>query len=63
LVFINGEFAAQFDSKILLKSVSGPINIVGVEKRSGGEHPHNYTDYELHIKDETFVVEQASAAT
>jgi hypothetical protein len=47
------------DTKILLKSVSGPINIVGVEKRSGGEHPHNYTDYELHIQDQTFNVERA----
>jgi hypothetical protein len=45
-------------SKVVLKKVAGPINLVGVEKRSGGEHPHTYIDHELHIGQEEFDVDE-----
>ncbi len=41
-------------SKIFLNSVTGPANLVGVEKQSGGEHPHTYIDYNLHVGGKEF---------
>jgi hypothetical protein len=45
-------------SKVILKKVVGPINIVGVQRESGGEHPHTYIDHELHIGHEQFDVDE-----
>jgi hypothetical protein len=45
----------------LLKSVTGPINLVGVQRRTGGQHPHTYVQHELHIGEEEFDVEKEIA--
>jgi hypothetical protein len=52
-----GSFSKS-DSKIYLKSLTGPINLVGVERRSGGEHPHTYIEHELHIRGKEFEVDE-----
>jgi hypothetical protein len=46
-------------SKVLLKNVAGPINLVGIEKT--GEHGHTYIDHELHIGQEEFDVDEEVA--
>lgn len=40
-----------------LASVSGPVNIVGVERRTSGDNPTTYTAYELRVGDQSFDVE------
>ncbi len=48
-------------SKVLLKKAVGPVNLVGVEKHTGGEHPTTYVDHELHIGPVAFDVEEEVA--
>jgi hypothetical protein len=43
-------------SKVLLKKVAGPINLVGIERT--GEHGHTYIDHELHIGQMEFDVDE-----
>jgi len=43
-------------SKIVLKKVQGPINLVAVE--SSGSHGHTYINHELHIGEEEFEVDE-----
>jgi hypothetical protein len=40
-----------------LASVSGPVNIVGVERRTSGKNPSTYTAYELRVGDQSFDVD------
>ena len=44
------------ESKVLLKKVAGPINIVAVEE--SGSHGSTYIDHELHIGKEEFDVDE-----
>lgn len=44
-----------------LQKVQGPINIVRVEWRSGGEHPTTEHRYELHVGGKEFEVESTLA--
>jgi hypothetical protein len=45
------------DTKIVLKNAGGPINIVGVERHTSGEHHSTYIQMILHIGHERFEVE------
>jgi hypothetical protein len=56
LIYIGFRSAVRDRSKFLLKSVSGPINIVGVEVQ--GEHGHTSIAHELHIAKEEFDVDE-----
>jgi len=44
------------NSKVILKTAVGPINLVGVEHT--GEHGHTYIEHELHIGKEEFDVDE-----
>ena len=57
LVLFLGSFSKP-QTKIYLKSITGPVNLVGIERRSGGEHPHTYIEHELHIRGMEFDVEE-----
>lgn len=56
LIYIGFRSATKDRSKFLLKSVSGPVNIVGVEVQ--GEHGHTSIAHELHIAKEEFDVDE-----
>jgi len=40
-----------------LAGVSGPVNLVGVERRTSGDNPTTYTAYELRVGDQSFDVD------
>ncbi len=46
-----------------LASVSGPVNIVGVERRTSGNNARTYTAYELRVGDRKFDVPSIMANT
>jgi hypothetical protein len=56
---VNG--AINKPEPLTLKSVTGPVNIVGVERTSGGKHHHTYIQHELHIGDQEFDVQESLA--
>jgi hypothetical protein len=49
----------QAAPKVVLKHVTGPINLAGVERRTGGEHSHTYIQHELYIVGKEFDVSEA----
>ena len=56
---VNG--AIHKPDPLTVKSVTGQVNLVGVERTSGGEHHHTYIQHELHIGDQEFDVQESAA--
>jgi hypothetical protein len=54
--FIAGAFKPP---SFQLASVSGPVNLVGVTRTTGGENPTTYTAYELRVGKSKFDVDSA----
>ena len=54
IALIRGAFKPP---SLELASVSGPVNIVGVERRTGGNNSSTYTAYELRVGDQSFDVD------
>jgi hypothetical protein len=46
---------------LTVQSVTGPVNLVGVERTSGGKHHHTYIQHELHVGDQEFDVASSLA--
>jgi len=46
---------------LTLQRVAGPVNLVGVERTSGGEHHHTYIQHELHIGGQEWDVDSSLA--
>jgi len=46
---------------LTVKTVTGPVNLVGVERRSGGKYHRTYIQHELHIGDQEFDVGESLA--
>lgn len=63
VIIIGIKSAFKDRSKVLLKNVTGPVNLIGVQRRSGGEHPHTYIAHELHIGREEFDVSETVAGS
>jgi hypothetical protein len=59
VVGVNGAIGKP--APLNLKSVTGPVNLVGVERTSGGKYHHTYIQHELHVGDEEFDVESSLA--
>ena len=55
---LSGSEPSEFGKPdFTLARVEGPVKIVGLARRSGGEKPRNIIEHELHVGEVTFSIE------